>query len=328
MLRGTIPITKAMDEQFLKLRNSGGLGTGDPVVGIDQMWVQREQRIGGVCVGEGVMGRGIPRDTLLCEYVGEVMTSDEWRKGGSKMYSLGLPAPLQGILIDAGTRGQGAATALCTGAKINDTKIIWRRHGPSVSLASNEEGNSQFACADGEAANCAFVYAQCDGCNAMDAAVLAARGPSLLGGGGGSGGGDGGSGGGGGGRSGGVVVGGGGGGGSGGGGGGGGRGGGRDNSGGGGDGSGGGDVKHHMHAVIYTKRDISAAGEPLTLDYGPNYWTDQINRMKDADWARDKQELEVKLATVEAENRYLSRQLGAQSKRPELQCQFETTSFC
>ena len=76
-----------------------------------------------------------------------------------------------------------------------------------------------------------------------------------------------------------------------------------------------------MHAVIYTKRDVSAAGEPLTLDYGPDYWTDQMNRMKDAEvasnvqvLAREKQELEVKLATMAAENRYLSRLVGAQSK--------------
>jgi len=55
VLRGAIPITNSMNVQFLKLRNSGGLGTGDPVVGSGQMWVEGEQLIGGVCVGEGVM---------------------------------------------------------------------------------------------------------------------------------------------------------------------------------------------------------------------------------------------------------------------------------
>jgi len=253
------------------------------------------------------MGRGIPAGQVLGEYVGNVMTEDEFRRGGSQKYGIDLPNPLEDVVIDAWMHEQGAAAKVpggrvtCIMAKLNDTRIIRPRHeGTTASLPSNAEGNTQFVCADGPEANCSWVFAQCDGCKAHDAAVLVARGGGggggggvSSGGGGGGGGGRNGCGGGGGGGTGGVVVG----------------------------GGGGGDVKHHFHTLIATLRAISAAGEPLTLDYGSEYWSDKVNRMKEAEaasnvqvLAREKQELEVKLATMAAENRYLSRLVGAQTQ--------------
>ena len=144
--------------------------------------------IGGVCVGKGLMGKDTPAGQVLGEYVGNVMTEDEFRRGGSQMYGVDLTNPLGDVVIDAGMRVQGAGAAVydgrvtCMMAKLNDTRIIRPRHdGPTASLPSNAEGNAQLVCADGPEANCCWVIAQCDGCKAHDAAVLAALGLAPLG---------------------------------------------------------------------------------------------------------------------------------------------------
>jgi hypothetical protein len=175
-----------MNAQYLQMRESEGLGTGVPFVDGDNMWEVGEQFIGGVDVGEGVMGWDMPAWHLLCEYVGTVMDDDEYRAVGDKDYSVALPKPLDYLLIDAGPpRERGAAGAaaaagaagpledneqqpgapgqaprggaVCIAGKLNDSVIVkprkpWRANAAPASMSSqmsNGEGDSQYRCTVG-----------------------------------------------------------------------------------------------------------------------------------------------------------------------------------
>ena len=275
-----------MNGQYVQMRNSGGLGTGVPFVGGDKMWEVGEQFIGGVDVGQGVMGRDMPAGHLLCEYVGTVMDDDEYRAVGNKDYSVALPEPLDYLLIDAGPpRERGAAGAAAVGAagasedneqqpvapgqaprggavciagKLNDSVIVkprkpWRAAAAPASMpsqVSNGEGDSQYRCTDGVAANCAFITAQCTGCGAMPGVRLT-----------------------------------------------------------------------HFHHLIYTLRAISSApgGEPLFISYGTNYWPTQVIRMRCADLIQKNEALEQRVKVLQTrEDAVANRELEVRLREAEL----------
>ena len=137
------------------------------------------------------MGKEIPKFTLLCEYVGHVVTEDESRRSASThMYDLSLHWPKKSrtpeLMMDAETsegalnNGEPLSEVTCIAAKLNDPRITQERpEGPTDD--SNGEGNSQFVVKVGAAPSCGLFYASCAGCKAMQASVNAARKPEMPG---------------------------------------------------------------------------------------------------------------------------------------------------
>ena len=76
-------VIKTIDRQFATMRKKDELGTGNVVVDARRVSLEEDQGIGDVCVGESVKGKGIKKFTVLCEYVGEVLTEEELRKSPS-----------------------------------------------------------------------------------------------------------------------------------------------------------------------------------------------------------------------------------------------------
>lgn len=229
-----------IDKQFATMREKDELGTGNVVVDAGMVSLEEKQCIGDVCVGEGVKGKGLKKYTVLCEYVGKVLTEEESRKSAStNIYGLTLPWPSEemqtpGLVLDAGTapvingplfNGKPLRWAMCIAAKLNDPTIIQERPDEPTDSDSNGEGNSQFVCKDGKEANCGIYYVYCEKCNAVEASVTAAYDPSM--------------------RKRKREV-----------------------------------RHQHFHALIVTVDDISDEEEPLTLDYGDGYWPEQVNIMK------------------------------------------------
>ena len=111
------------------------------------------------------------------------MTYDEARVITSD-YDLEFPEPLADMVIDAGPPREGGRAesgAVCIAGKLNDSIKIKPRSQPrrsntncNVSSISNGQGNARYKCTDGDgsAANCAFITAHCNGCNAVPSELI------------------------------------------------------------------------------------------------------------------------------------------------------------